>query len=387
MFLPATVPDPPVHGDVEGEEADWDVSNSQSRAESPAHDSIKFDLTDVQHAIGCVSDSSTAAPALAQRGLQLALHSVSGASGIVAEWTRRLFEDKLERPQRRQLSNRYLKQSDCCFVLDSPVTAAAGTLQVQAIADVLTMLKSSSCTALDLDACELLFCICSSICDTFVSLPVGAECGCSPTLCIRSFVAVPPQNEFRVFFVAATVIAASQRHIHQFYPHLHRDIDEWNQRIRNFCALLTSKLPLPNCVVDIAFTEQSPNVCCPPHAILLVLTPPQRDSSSIWMLTAATQALYSFHRARLFQPPPLHLLRSMKALRFTSNCECCRATPVCNRLPPCTTVCLSIFRFDMFLLPSVRLVGAASDALTVSTCQNSDLEAAMLQFQSERSQS
>jgi hypothetical protein len=30
----------------------------------------------------------------------------------------------------------------------------AGSLQVQAIADVLTILKSSSCTALDLDACQ-----------------------------------------------------------------------------------------------------------------------------------------------------------------------------------------------------------------------------------------
>jgi hypothetical protein len=36
------------------------------------------------------------------------------------------------------------------------VIAEAGSLQVQAIADVLTMLKSSSCTALDLDACETL---------------------------------------------------------------------------------------------------------------------------------------------------------------------------------------------------------------------------------------
>jgi hypothetical protein len=39
----------------------------------------------------------------------------------------------------------------------SHVILATGSLQVQAIADVLAILKSSSCTALDLDACKSLF--------------------------------------------------------------------------------------------------------------------------------------------------------------------------------------------------------------------------------------
>lgn len=101
----------------------------------------------------------------------------------------------------------------------------------------------------------------------FVSLPSGAACGCTPTLCLRSFVAIAPQNEFRVFFVSAAAVAVSQRHAHQFYPHLHRDIAEWKQRIHHFCTLLASKLPLPSCVVDIAFTEQSPKVRLSSHSL------------------------------------------------------------------------------------------------------------------------
>jgi hypothetical protein len=182
-----------------------------------------------------------------------ALCFTSGTSRIVTQWKRRLFEDELERPQRCQLSDWCYGG---CFVFKFLFIAAAGSLQVQAIADVLAMLKSSSCTALDLDACEPLRCLYAP----FDDLPSGAACGCTPTLCLRSFVAIPPQNEFRVFFVSAVPVAVSQRHVHQFYPHLHREIAEWRQRIHHFCSLLSSKLPLPTCVIDIAFTEQSPKV-------------------------------------------------------------------------------------------------------------------------------
>ena len=43
------------------------------------------------------------------------------------------------------------------FARNTPITLVIGSLQVQAIADVLAILKSSSCTALDLDACRALF--------------------------------------------------------------------------------------------------------------------------------------------------------------------------------------------------------------------------------------
>jgi hypothetical protein len=77
---------------------------------------------------------------------------------------------------------------------------------------------------------------------------------------LRSFIQIPPQNEFRVFFVSGCVAAVSQRHVQQFYPHLYRDLSQWSLRIQNFCTIISSKLPLPSCVVDIAFTEQSPQV-------------------------------------------------------------------------------------------------------------------------------
>lgn len=57
VFLPATVADPPVHGDVEGEELDWEDCNAQSRTGISSDNSLIFDLTDVQTAIGSVSDS------------------------------------------------------------------------------------------------------------------------------------------------------------------------------------------------------------------------------------------------------------------------------------------------------------------------------------------
>lgn len=139
----------------------------------------------------------------------------------------------------------------------SHVISATGSLQVQAIADVLAILKSSSCTALDLDACKSLFAYRSLLAPNLLT---GAACGCTPTLCLRSFIAIPPQHEFRVFFVSGCAVAVSQRHVHQFYPHLFRDLTVWSQRIQYLCTLLSSKLPLPSCVVDIAFTEQSPKV-------------------------------------------------------------------------------------------------------------------------------
>jgi hypothetical protein len=46
-----------VHGDVEGEELDWEDSNAQSRTGISSDNSLIFDLTDVQTAIGSVSDS------------------------------------------------------------------------------------------------------------------------------------------------------------------------------------------------------------------------------------------------------------------------------------------------------------------------------------------
>jgi hypothetical protein len=53
VFLPASVPDAPVHGEVEGEEFDWGDSNVQHGA---AQDNLQnFDLTEVQNAIGSVS--------------------------------------------------------------------------------------------------------------------------------------------------------------------------------------------------------------------------------------------------------------------------------------------------------------------------------------------
>ncbi len=55
VFLPATVPDPPVHGDVEGQEFDWGDSNAQHGADAAAANSQNFDLTEVQNAIGSVS--------------------------------------------------------------------------------------------------------------------------------------------------------------------------------------------------------------------------------------------------------------------------------------------------------------------------------------------
>jgi hypothetical protein len=110
----------------------------------------------------------------------------------------------------------------------------------------------------------------------------GAACGCAPTLCLRSFISIPPQNEFRVFFVSGCVAAVSQRHVHQFYPHLHRDLSDWSLRIHHFCSLISSKLPLPSCVVDIAFTEQSPKVRQPLRFFLFLHSNfasqfPQRD--------------------------------------------------------------------------------------------------------------
>jgi hypothetical protein len=48
VFLPATVPDAPVYGDIEGQEFDWDDSNEQP--------SQNFDLTEVQDAIGSVGE-------------------------------------------------------------------------------------------------------------------------------------------------------------------------------------------------------------------------------------------------------------------------------------------------------------------------------------------
>jgi hypothetical protein len=57
VFLPSTVPDPPVHGDVEGEELNWEESCAQTCAEF-SMDNLKFDLTEVQNAIGHVSDPS-----------------------------------------------------------------------------------------------------------------------------------------------------------------------------------------------------------------------------------------------------------------------------------------------------------------------------------------
>jgi hypothetical protein len=57
VFLPASVPDAPVHGDVEGQEFDWGDSNAQGGAGAAADNSQNFDLTEVQNAIGSVSAS------------------------------------------------------------------------------------------------------------------------------------------------------------------------------------------------------------------------------------------------------------------------------------------------------------------------------------------
>ncbi len=260
MFLPATVPDPPVHGDLEGEGLDWEVSNTHHCAELSMDNSLKFDLTDVQHAIGSVSGPSV-----------IAFSQLTGVNPrfLVHYFPYQALQELSPSGHGVFLKTNWSAPKDASFLIGTmaasfifklPVTAATGSLQVQAIADVLAMLKSSTCTALDLDACENLFLSVYQFTTLFVSFSSGAACGCSPTLCIRSFVAIPPQNEFRVFFVSTIAVAASQRHVHQFYPHLHRDIAECNQRIHNFCSLLSSKLPLPSCVVDIAFTEQSPKV-------------------------------------------------------------------------------------------------------------------------------
>ncbi len=55
VFLPATVPDAPVHGEIEGEEFDWDDANALPRTDAAAHNFQDFDLTEVQNSIGSVS--------------------------------------------------------------------------------------------------------------------------------------------------------------------------------------------------------------------------------------------------------------------------------------------------------------------------------------------
>jgi hypothetical protein len=54
VFLPATVPDAPVHGDVEGEEFDWEDCNEQPFTGMSSESFQNFDLTVVQNAIGSV---------------------------------------------------------------------------------------------------------------------------------------------------------------------------------------------------------------------------------------------------------------------------------------------------------------------------------------------
>jgi hypothetical protein len=71
-----------------------------------------------------------------------------------------------------------------------------------------------------------------------------------------------PSDSLPPVFCRCSSSTRVQRHLHQFFPHLHQNLQEWRQRIFDFCSLISCKLPLPSCVIDIAFTDQSPNVRC-----------------------------------------------------------------------------------------------------------------------------
>ena len=58
VFLPSTVPDAPVHGEIEGEEFEWNDTNAHAGPEAPCDDIQNYDLTEVQNAIAGVSSSS-----------------------------------------------------------------------------------------------------------------------------------------------------------------------------------------------------------------------------------------------------------------------------------------------------------------------------------------
>lgn len=57
VFLPPTVPDAPVHGEIEGEEFEWNDANAHAGPGAPCDNLQNHDLTEVQNAIAGVSSS------------------------------------------------------------------------------------------------------------------------------------------------------------------------------------------------------------------------------------------------------------------------------------------------------------------------------------------